>query len=372
MNVSKKQRKVNLLASQKLDLRSRKGTKKTKKTTSTKWYIIVLLHLYISMKKLIQIVYHFFKSKPKFTYILSLLTISIICIKSGVYFVDIYSEKILPTQVQIETDNKAITNELYIEISKEIEKSRQNKEKRSDFIAKINSILSSTDLIDQYWIRLGLDGKLQINAIMQIPILLIEAKNGERYVISNNMKIIAKNPLPNEYTSLLKLDAPELKINWKSKNTNTKIKKNKKLENNNLNETNTPVNFIWLLTQTKFINSEMLKLGKGYSLSKISWDSNTGFTLKINRNNSLLNNKIPDKNAEKPKTDSQNNSTLEKQDSDYLIALVGENNIKDKLERLKIILKELGNKNILPNKVDLDFTDKASFKIQGATSKLSQ
>ena len=95
------------------------------------------------MKKIIQVVYHFFKSKPKFTYILSLFTISIICIKSGIYFVDIYSEKILPTQLQIETDNKTITNELYFEINKEIEKSKLNKEKRSDFIAKINSILSN-------------------------------------------------------------------------------------------------------------------------------------------------------------------------------------------------------------------------------------
>ena len=60
---------------------------------------------------------------------------------------------------------------------------------------------------------------------MQIPVMLIEAKNGERYIISNNMKIIAKNPSPNEYTSLLRLEAPELKMNWKSKNSNIKNKK---------------------------------------------------------------------------------------------------------------------------------------------------
>ena len=360
------------MASQKLDLRSRKGTKKTKKTSSTKWYLVFLYYFYIYIKKSTQFVFLFFRNNPKLTYVSSIVLISLVCIKAGVYFVEIYSEKILPTQIQIETDNKSVTNELYIEVHKEIEKSKHNNEKRSDFIARINALLSSTDLIDQYWIRLGLDGKLQINAIMQIPIMLIEAKNGERYVISNNMKIIAKNPLPNEYNSLLKLDAPELKIIWKSKNTNNKNRKIKKTDSNNLSETNTPVNFIWLLTQTKFINSEMLKLGTGYSLSKISWDSNSGFTLKINRNNSLLNIKNTEKATDKIKTNLSNNSLTEKQDNDYLIALVGENNIKEKLERLKSILKELGNKNISPNKVDLDFTDKASFKIQGATSKLSQ
>jgi hypothetical protein len=366
---NKKQRKVNLLASQKLDLRSRKGIKKQKKADFSKWYLVALFYSFVYIKKTISFIFIFFKNKPRLTYILSICIIAYVCIKVGVYFVEIYSEKILPNHIQIETDNKQITKDIYLEINKELEKAKKYNEKRSDFIVKINSILSSIDMIDQYWIRLGLDGKLQINAIMQIPVMLIEAKNGERYIISNNMKIIAKNPPPNEYTSLLRLEAPELKMNWKSKNSNIKNKKNKKTDYSNSSlDTNSSVNFPWLITQTRYINSEMLKVGTGYSLAKISWDSNTGFTLKINRNNQILTRKNNEISNEKTANINDQN---DRQENDSLIALLGDNHIKEKMDRLKGILQELSNKNIYPNKVDLDFTDKASFKIQGQTPKSS-
>ena len=188
------------------------------------------------------------------------------------------------------------------------------------------------------------------------------------------MKIIAKNPPSNEYTSLLRLEAPELKMNWKSKNSNIKNKKNKKIDyNNSLSDKNTSVNFPWLMTQTRFINSEMLKIGTGYSLAKILWDSNNGFTLKINRNNLIVkqnNDEISNKKTNSIKD--PNRSQNDRQENDNLIALLGENHIKEKMDRLKGLLQELSNKNIYPNKVDLDFTDKASFKIQGQTPKSSQ
>ena len=67
---------------------------------------------------------------------------------------------------------------------------------------------------------------------------------GNNHIISNNMKIIAKNPLPQESASLLKLEAPELKINWKSKNFNLKNKKINKTDlKNSFFETNSIVNF---------------------------------------------------------------------------------------------------------------------------------
>lgn len=370
MNVNnKKQKKVNLLASQKIDLRSRKGVKKNKKiNNASNWYTLLFLFVTKIIRNVILFTYKAIKNRPKLTYVLSIIFITLICFKISLYFVDIYSEKILPTQVQVDTDNKLVTFELYRLIYIEIEKAKMQKEKRSVFLNHINEILNSIDTIDQYWIRLGLDGKLQVSAIMQIPIMLIEAKNNERYVISNNMKIIAKNPNPNQYNSLIKLDAPELKINWKPKNY---IGKNKKILNedssNKQSNINTPVNFTWLLSQTKFINSEILKLGTGYTLSKISWDSNLGFTLKIIRNNQLLNNK----NQEKRKDEEIYSQSTIQQDTDYLVALIGENNLKEKLDRLRTLLKELGNKKIYPNKIDLDFTDKASFKTQGLNSKSS-
>lgn len=367
MNVTnKKQRKVNLLASQKIDLRSRKGNKKNKKTDpSERWLLNFLFSLARAIKHFVFLIYNGFKNRPKLSYALSVFLLAFACIRVSTYFVEIYSEKILPSHVQIDTDNSQVTFELSQLIQKEIEKAKVKKESRSVFLENIKVILDSVDIIDQYWIRLGLDGKLQISAIMQIPIMLIEAKNNERYVISNNMKIIAKNPNINQYASLIKLEAPELKITWKPKNYHSKnIKKSTDDHTADKKDFNTPVNFIWLLSQTKFINSEILKLGTGYTLGKISWDSNSGFTLKITRNNQLLNIKP----LEKSKSDT-NTSITELQNTDTLLALIGENNLKEKLDRLKTLLKDLGNKKIYPSKIDLDFTDKASFKIQGLNSK---
>lgn len=41
------------------------------------------------------------------------------------YFVENYSEKILPTQVHISTDNHQITKELYSDIYKELAKAKK-------------------------------------------------------------------------------------------------------------------------------------------------------------------------------------------------------------------------------------------------------
>ncbi|KAB8030875.1 hypothetical protein [Fluviispira multicolorata] len=365
MNGNKKQRRVNLLASQKPGPRNRKGIKKQEKTIFIAKVFFLLKTVFLKINNSIFVIYSFLKKRPRTSYILSIVVIFLIVLKVSIYYVDIYSEKILPNHIQINTDNPKITSELYASINKELIKSIKNQEKRSHFLESVDNILNSLDIVDQYWIRLGLDGKLQINAIMEIPVMIIEAKNNERYIISNNMKIIFKNPPQNEYSSLLKIEAPEVKINWHSKNYYIKLKKNRSISNvSNSLETSGPVNFPWLIKQIRLINSEIQNVGSGYSLVKISWSSQSGFSLKINRNIQMLKNKklIPQKSEtrELPSKDLTNTELIE------FNALLGDGQIRDKMDRLKILLIDLSNKNIYPSEVDLDFSDKATFKILGS------
>jgi hypothetical protein len=280
--------------------------------------------------------------------------------RSGVYFIKIYSENILPHSVQIFTDNQKITNALYLEIYKELSNSKNALRTRTQFVDKIKILMNSYDIIDRYWIRLGLDGKLQIHAIMQIPMMVIEAKDKERYIVSRGMEVIAKNPLPHEYHSLLKIEVPELKINWKSKSRNVEVKK--KVDSSKRNsEENNPVNYPWLLNQSHIINSRMLKIGTGYSLEKISWSSQFGFILTVNRNLALI---------ESSPVSKKNDQNVSKKDT--FTVFLGENQIKEKLDRLKSLLLDLSHKNIYPSKVDLEFFDKATFKAETAILKLSR
>ena len=368
MNVNKRLRKANLLSTQNLDLRSRKTIKNTNINNKNNSQ---LKNIFIIFKKIFFNIYFFTKTNSKATYLISIAIICLIITKTSIFLVNNFSEKILPSHISIETDNKIITEEILREVIKELEKSKKNSETRTIFIKNINSILASKDIIDQYWIRLGLDAKLQINAIMHIPIVLLETKNGDRFVVSNNLKIIAKNPPQNTYSTLIRLETSELKIQWKSKNIIRKNKKNNKIEpSNHKSEPLPAVNFPWLITQTKLINTEILNLGTGYSLNKIYWDSNNGFILKINRNNILISNKKKD--ITHAKTEEQSTTQNEKTDNDYFIINVGDNHIKEKIERLKSVLAELNIKNIYPAKVDLDFNDKASFKIPSQPAKSSK
>lgn len=329
MSENKKHKKINSLASQKIDLRSRKGARKNKIQTSNNF------KFNFNIKKLI----YYFNKKIIYLFLLSFF--SIIIIKFCAYFLEIYSEQILPNEVQIKTDNQKMTRNIHIEVNKILSQSIKNNDGRTEFLSKVNKFLSSISSVDQFWIRLGLDGKLIIDAIMQIPVLLIETKNGDIYIISNNMQIISKNPPPADYKSLLKLEAPELKINWKVNSNSLAF------------QVNNSINFLWLIKQTRLINSEMLKIGQGYSLTSVAWNSNTGFFLKIKKNNLVIYKNLFE-------TNNQNNSIYEN-----LSVIIGENDIYEKMSRLKEMLKELSNKNIFPNKIDLDYTDKATFKIQG-------
>lgn len=369
MNGIKKSKKINLLSSQKLGSQNKKRSlKKRKKVFVNNYELTNFFNFFVFLNKAFFKIFLFFKQKPRLSYFLSIFIITFIVLKVFFYFVENYSETILPSHIQIHTDNKKITNQLYSEVNKELIRSKINNESRTSFLEKINNILNSQDIIDRYWIRLGLDGKLQINAVMQIPALVIESKYNERYVVSSNMHIISKAQNPNEFITLLRVFAPEMKITWLPKSAYLKTLKNKQTQvNAGQNPKITgPINFSWLFKQALKINSEILNLGKGYSLTKVSWTSDQGFVLNINRNMQLIKITQVPKKIESKKVNSLSDPNTK--EINTFITLLGDDQITDKLKRLKILLDDLTVKNIFPSEVDLDFNDKATFKIHPSSS----
>lgn len=300
---------------------------------NTKSSRIKLVHKKSQKKKNIFLLFFtachiFLRARPK---LISTLIISIILtliVSLSIKKINFYSEQMLPTSVNIEINNPKIYNSLSNDIYKAINNANKNHEKRSVLLNRIHKILQNNDQLDQYWIRLGLDRNLQINATLQVPLLILETKSLDKYVVSSTAKIIAKNPNTQDYPGLFYLSAPELKINWKQKNKAVFSSKE-------------PLNFPWLINETKIIYSTFQSLQLNFLISKVLWNSSTGFQLKLTEN------------------------TLTESNS-FLVTL-GTDKLVSKITKLKTLLVSLSTKNLHPTEIDLDYTDKASFKVSVLT-----
>ena len=266
--------------------------------------------------------------------------------------IQVTSEESLPISYKIEANNSKISTSLNNDIYKAIHWAKKNHEKRTHFLTRIYSILNSYDEIDQYWIRLGIDRKLQINITPLIPYLILETKNNEKYILSDNGNILAKNPPQNETIGLLSLKVSEIKINWIPKSSfkiNKKITQNlakKNVEVISLNK-NT-VNLYWLVNQTKQIYSEFYKNKTNLYLTKVIWDNKGGFQLHV-----------IDQNPPLTLTESNNEQKIARK---TILVSLGNENLIEKIRKLEIMITDLNKKNTFPTEIDLDYIDRASFK----------
>ena len=275
-----------------------------------------------------------------------------ILIYLGIDKIQLTSEESIPTSYKIEANNSKISAALNNDIYRAIHWAKKNHEKRTHFLNRIYSILNSYDEIDQFWIRLGIDKKLQINVTPQIPYLILETKNNEKYILSDNGNVLAKNPPQNETIGLLSLKVSEIKINWTPKSSfkiNKKISPNltkKNVEVISLNK-NT-VNLYWLVNQTKQIYSQFYKNKTNLYLTKVIWDNKSGFQIRI-----------LDKNFSLPLI---TNSSEQKIATKIIFVSLGNENLIEKIHKLEIMLADLNKKNTFPTEIDLDYIDRASFK----------
>ncbi|MBX9703377.1 MAG: hypothetical protein K2X39_04420, partial [Silvanigrellaceae bacterium] len=248
-----------------------------------------------------------------------------------------YNSKILPEKIFVNTGNKEADEKIYRQAKLLLEKANSEKQDKDYFLNILNKKISNNGYIDQYWIRFGLNKRLEIHATLQQPIMLIEAKNNEIFVIGTKFKIIAKNTVTKNQTNILKLYLPNNKINWVSPEKQPKLAKKEELNN---------LNIPWLTKQTQLISLNSYIDKSKYKIDKIIWDQEQGFSLLLKR----------ETHENKEQSENLSNYKLIK------ISL-GNENLVEKMKRLNIVLSEIELKKMQPASIDLDYNEKASFKI---------
>lgn len=243
------------------------------------------------------------------------------------YHIYTVSEKILPKSVQINIPDEQIKGKISGDVSDLIKLAAETGKTRSEFLGQLADELEQIDFIHQFWIRLGLDEKLQIDAVMQTPVMILESKDSKTYLIGSRMNIIAQNPAREKFPGLYALSLPETKIVWQPKD-----KQKKSIRQNQDDES---LNLPWIINQANMIHTYSQSLGSEYFFSKLSWTTDTGFVLTM----------------------------LRKPSDMTFIVFLGHSDIARKIGNLKIMLTELGTKNLYPHEIDLNYPDKANFKL---------
>lgn len=310
-------------------------------------FIKFFLKIFYGLKKVFTLIsrwcFLFFKKRPRTSAIFFIALLGTIFIVVGVNKIKTYSEKLLPNSIDIEINNPQVYNRVNEDISRALFYAQKNHERRSHFLNRINNILFSYDQIDQYWIRLGLDRNLQISATIQVPQTILETKGGDKFVISSTAKIIAKNPDMHDYPGLFYLSAPEIKLTWKPKSVQTKSKINNSNYSKQYITNKSLVNLPWLVNQTKLIYTHFQELGLNFLITKVAWNNDSGFQFALT-------------------------SPTPQIEGHIINVYAGKDNLVPKIEKLKTMINDIERKNLLPTEIDLDYTDKASFKVSSSTN----
>jgi hypothetical protein len=275
----------------------------------------------------------FFLKNPKIFYFififLSVLSISI----TTFFLVKKYVEHILPNHIYINVENKDIENKINGKVIKILSSVKNKNISRSEFLAQVKDYLSSIDIIQDYWVRLGLDGRLIISATLHVPLVFLETKSGDTFLMSYNGTIIAKNVPKENYPGLFTIYLPDSKIFWQPKSL---WLKNEKRASAPVLQTSSSVNLIWLAGQVKSLREESLRLGADYALERMSWGPDKGFSI-----------------------------LMSKHDSEWpsFHVILGRDKIPEKMFKLRFLLDRLYLENMSPREIDLDFPDRASFRV---------
>lgn len=256
------------------------------------------------------------------------------------------TSRMLPKSLAIQTGDSQLTQNLTQNIAKMIEKARQTNETRTHFLQRVQRLLASSDQIDEYGMRLGLDGVLQIHVLVHVPFVLLYTKGGESYVVSSAAHVIAKNVSKDNYVGLPVLSLPEAKLVWKSKALQKKTEPftAPRLYTSTSSGRAGLLSLPWLIGQTKILYSLFPDLQCPCALSKVVWTEEAGFQVVL--------------------VFFETNNT-----NDVVWVLLGKDELVLKMKRMRTVLAQLAQKNLRPSEIDLDYTNKASLKIPEASVK---
>lgn len=254
-----------------------------------------------------------------------------------------YHENVLPRSVVVNVANGGLRQKIRQIAEQEMSEAQRLHKKRTAFLLGLSKEIENIDAIDEFWIRLGFDKKLQVTATEQIPVLLLEAGSGERYLVGHKLRIIAKNPSEAAIGKILRISVPELKIHGNTivYKTSASNKFARTLSSTRLVAEN--MNLPWLFRQTQLLQKHLEETDLHYGIEQVVWKNRTGFSLII-------------KGLE-------SGAHVSHETLNRINVTLGDLNLDKKVEKLAEVLSDLRSRKMVPESIDLNFTDKAIIKM---------
>lgn len=265
-----------------------------------------------------------------------------------------YHEQILPTSVDVSVANEKLRSEIKKRALAEIKVAEGRRPiSRTSFLLNLSKELENIDAIDEFWIRLGFDKKLQITATQQIPVLMLETGAGDRYLVGHKLRIIDKNPPENAFQKILRVTVPEIRL--KNERNVSRTAKNNRFARNISNSRFVAenINLPWLFREAQLLQSHLAQTELRYGIEKVVWKSQNGFSLLIKG------------------VETRGPSLQSSESSQRIHVTLGEQDLGKKVEKLAEVMLDLRSRKISPESIDLNYADKAIIKMSesNATQK---
>ncbi|MEN9825269.1 MAG: hypothetical protein RI953_1014 [Pseudomonadota bacterium] len=267
----------------------------------------------------------------------------------------------LPTSIEVNSPRPEL-NDTIIRISSDtLQTARNEKWSRNALADKLLSRVSMVDGVDEVSLRTGLDRKLRVDVVAQAPLLVMEAKGGERILVGSKFKIIARGLGADSYTNLPMLEAPDLSLNVHSA-------RERRRENSGLfvrPSTVSSANVRWLGQQTLKIDSLFSASKIPAKIEKILWRNGSGFSIVISsKDHSAADHPASNTISAVPvgTTAIPTGSDVSSMNQRTTVVL-GENQFNEKFERLAHIVQDLRQRKVSAEQIDLGFSDKAIIRM---------
>lgn len=245
----------------------------------------------------------------------------------------------LPTSVEVQVNDSELRESISSLSRKRLEEARSKKRDRAWLLERLRADLAAQARIAQFWVRMNLSGKLQVNALPEIPFALLEAAGGEKLLVTREGKVLTKNlsQIPSHASAssgLLVVELPELKF----------------ITGDTGRAPSPNLNLAWVLRHAEEIARGLLgDRSSSFRLARLQWRAQSGF---------LLSGALEAKGAGAAPAP----QALSVQFADGPTA--------PQLERLQRILTHLRSRNLSPTNIDLNFKDKALIQLSGAASPM--
>jgi hypothetical protein len=239
----------------------------------------------------------------------------------------------LPEHFRILSSSDALTDRINRTAWQTLQEARRLKSTRSEFMETLSRSLATLEDMDDFEVRTGLDKALQISAIPQTPAFVVEVEDGTRWSVSQRLSVIGQAPSNFAEANLLLVKFPELKMVQK-----LDFAKHEKTHRFQLVGVNMP----WVFRQVRLFTSQNENFSAHkMQLESLSWRSATGLSAKILRKSDSASLSLPP-----------------------LIAVFGDTEINQRLEKLRDLLRDFSSKNLMPEHVDLSFSDRALIRMR--------